>query len=74
VARKWLAKEDGGSSSDSSGGEASKVTPARGENNLGSGDGNPDSGDYHPESGNRNSDLGNSIPGKEMTDKERSQS
>jgi hypothetical protein len=41
VAGKWLAKEEGGSSGDSSGEEASMVTPTRGEANSGSGDGNP---------------------------------
>jgi hypothetical protein len=56
---------EGGSSGDSSAGEASKVTPARGKDNPGSGDRNPDSsncnlelGNCHPESGNCNSDLG----------------
>jgi hypothetical protein len=60
---KWLAKEEGGSSNDSSSEEASKVTSARGEDNPGSGDGNqelancnPESGNCHPESGNRNLD------------------
>jgi hypothetical protein len=32
---KWLAKEEGGSSGNNSGEEASKVTPARGEDNQG---------------------------------------
>jgi hypothetical protein len=36
---KWLAREEGGSSSE----EACKVTPARGEDNLGSGDVIPES-------------------------------
>jgi hypothetical protein len=45
---KWLAKEEGGSDEDSSGEEVNKVTPTRGENNLGSGDGNPESGNYNP--------------------------
>jgi hypothetical protein len=78
---KWLAKEDGISSGDSSGEEASKVTPTRGEDNLESGDGNPESdncnlelGNYHPESGNRMSDSGNSNQVRRMTDKERSRS
>jgi hypothetical protein len=69
---KWFATEEGGSSGDSSGKEASKVTLARGEDNSGSGDGhleagnyNSESGNYHSESGNRNPDLGNSNPGKE---------
>jgi hypothetical protein len=69
---KWLAKEEGYSSNNSSGEEASKVTLARGEDNLELGDGNsklsnynPESGNYHPESDNRNPDSGNSIPGKE---------
>jgi hypothetical protein len=38
---KQLGKEEGGSSGDSSGVEASKVTPARGEDNRRSGDRNP---------------------------------
>jgi hypothetical protein len=38
---KWLAKEEGGSSGNSSREEVSNVTLARGEDNLGSGDGNP---------------------------------
>jgi hypothetical protein len=65
---KWLAKEEGGSSSE----EASKVTPARGENNPGSGDGNPESGncnpesgDCHPESGDCHPESGNHNSGKE---------
>jgi hypothetical protein len=65
---KRLSKAEGGSSGE----EVSKVTPAKGENNLGSGDGNPESGNYNPESGdchlelgNRNADSGNSNPGKE---------
>jgi hypothetical protein len=69
---KWLAEEDGYSSSDSSGEEARKVTPSRGEDYPESGDWNPESGNcslesgnYHPESGNCNSDSGNSNPGKE---------
>jgi hypothetical protein len=50
----------------------SRVTLARGEDNLGSGDGNlesgncnPESGNCHLESGNHNPDLDNSNPGKE---------
>jgi hypothetical protein len=66
---KWLAKEEGSSSGDKSGEEASKVTPARGEDNPESGDGNPDSGNCNlesgPKSGNRNPDSSNSSPGKE---------
>jgi hypothetical protein len=69
---KRLAKEEGGSSGDSSGEEVSKVTPARGEDNPGLGDGNPELGNCnpelgncHPESGNRNPDSNNSNPGKE---------
>jgi hypothetical protein len=45
---KWLAKEEGSSGGDSSGEEASKVTPASGESNLGSGDGNLESGNSNP--------------------------
>jgi hypothetical protein len=69
---KWLAKEECGSSNDSSGEEASKVTPAKGESNPGSGDGNlesgncnPEWGDCHPELGNRNPDSGNINSSKE---------
>jgi hypothetical protein len=69
---KWLAKEEGGSDEDSSGEEVNKVTPTRGENNLGSGDGNPESGNYNPElgdchpvSGNHDPDSSNSNPCKE---------
>jgi hypothetical protein len=51
VVEKWLAKDEGGSSNDSSGEEVSKITPARGEGN--------------PELGNRNQDLGNSNLGNE---------
>jgi hypothetical protein len=65
---KRLAKEEGCSSGE----EASKVIPARGEDKPESGDGNPElgncnpeSGNYHPESGNCNPDSGNSNPGKE---------
>jgi hypothetical protein len=35
---KWLPKEEGSSYDDSNGGEAGRLTPARGEYNLGSGD------------------------------------
>jgi hypothetical protein len=69
---KWLPKEEGSSYDDSNGGEAGRLTPARGEYNLGSGDGNlesgncnPKSGDCHPESGNRNLDSGDTNSGKE---------
>jgi hypothetical protein len=69
---KWLAKEESGSSSDSSSEEASKVTSARGEDNPRSGDRNPELGNCnpesrncHPESGHRNPDSGNSNLGKE---------
>jgi hypothetical protein len=69
---KRLAKEEGCSSGDSSGEEASKVISARGEDKPESGDGNPESGNcnpesgnYHPKSGNRNPDSGNSNPDKE---------
>jgi hypothetical protein len=61
---KRLAKEEGYSSGDSSGEGASKVTPARGEDNPGSGDGNPESENCHSELG-RNPDSGNSNLGKE---------
>jgi hypothetical protein len=66
---KWLGKEEGGSSDNISGEEASKVTPTRVEDNSGSGDGNPESsncnpksGNCYPESGNRNSNSGNNNP------------
>jgi hypothetical protein len=69
---KWLAKEEGCSSGDSSSEEASKVTPVRLEDNSGSGDGNPKSGNcnlksgnYQPESGNCNPNSGNSNLSKE---------
>jgi hypothetical protein len=65
---KRLAKEEGSSSGE----EASKVTPLRGEDNPGSADGNlelgncnPKLGNCHQESGNRNPDSGNSNPVKE---------
>jgi hypothetical protein len=62
---KWLAKEEGCSSGDISGEEASKVTPARGEDNLESGDGNPESGNCNPKLANCHPESGNSNPGKE---------
>jgi hypothetical protein len=72
MAGKWLAKEEGCISGDSSDEEVSKATPTRGEDNPESGDGNPESGNYnlesgncHPESGNRNLDSGSSNPSKE---------
>jgi hypothetical protein len=49
---KQLAKEKACSSGDSSGEEASKVTPARGKDKPESGDRNLESGNYNPESGN----------------------
>jgi hypothetical protein len=65
VVGKQLAKEEGCSSDDSSGEEASKVIPTRGEDNPESGDGNlesgncnPELGNCHPKSGNRNPDSG----------------
>jgi hypothetical protein len=68
---KKLDNEEGCSSADSSREEASKVTPARREDNLESGDRNPESGNCnlesgncHPEFGNRNLDSGNNNPGK----------
>jgi hypothetical protein len=65
VAGKWLVEKEGGSSSDSSGEESSKVTPVRGEDNLGLGDGNSESGNYNLESGNCHPESGNRNPGKE---------
>jgi hypothetical protein len=65
VAGKWLVEKEGGSSSDSSGEEASKVSPVRGEDNLGLGDGNSESGNYNMESGNCHPESGNRNPGKE---------
>jgi hypothetical protein len=60
---KWLAKEEGGSSSDNSGEETGKVTLVGGEDNprsddenSESGNWNPKLGDCHPESGNCNPD------------------
>jgi hypothetical protein len=50
--QKWLAKEEGGSSGDSSSEEVSMVTLARGEDNPRSGDENSESGHCNPESGN----------------------
>jgi hypothetical protein len=74
---KWLANEEGGSSGDSSREEASKVTPARGEDNLGSGDEIPESGNCnlesgncHPELGNHNPNSSNNNPGK-LKDRQR---
>jgi hypothetical protein len=49
---KQLAKEEGGSSSDSSGEEVSKVIPTRGRDNPGSSDGNLESGNCNLESRN----------------------
>jgi hypothetical protein len=61
---KQLVKEERYSSDDSSGEKASKVSPARGEDNPDLGDKNPESGNcnlesrnYHLESGNHNPDL-----------------
>jgi hypothetical protein len=78
---KQLAKEEGGSNSDSSGKGASRVTPTRGEDNPRSGDGkpesdncNPESGNCHLESGNRNLNSGSSDRVRRMTGRERSQS
>jgi hypothetical protein len=51
MAEKWLAKEEGCSSGE----EASRVTPARGEDN-------PESSDRNPESGTCNPKLGNCNP------------
>jgi hypothetical protein len=57
---KQLAKEEGCSSGE----EASKVTPARGENNPESGDRNLESGNCNPKSRNYHPE-GNNNPGKE---------
>jgi hypothetical protein len=58
--------EEGGSSGDNNGEEASKVTPASGEDcHPQSGNCNPESGDCHSESGNRNPDSSSSNPSKE---------
>jgi hypothetical protein len=48
VAGKWLAKEENGSSGDSSGEEEVEVTSAKGYSNPGSGSGNPKSGNRNP--------------------------
>jgi hypothetical protein len=58
---KWLAKEEGCCSGE----QASKVTPARGEDNPESGDRNPESGNCNLESGNHNPNSGNSNLGNE---------
>jgi hypothetical protein len=70
--KKRLDKEEGCSSGDRNGEEASKVTSTRGEGNPGSGDENLESGNCNPEMGNchtklgnRNLDSGNSNMGKE---------
>jgi hypothetical protein len=55
---KWLAKEEGCSSGNSSSKEVSKVTPAKGEDN-------PESGNCHPELGNHNSGKENDWQGEE---------
>jgi hypothetical protein len=62
---KWLVKEEGCRSGDSSSEDVSKVTPTRGEDNRESGTCNPGSGNYHPELDKRNPDSGKSNPGKE---------
>jgi hypothetical protein len=46
---KWLAKEENGSSGDSSIEEEVEVTLAKGDPNSGSGSSNPESGNYNPE-------------------------
>jgi hypothetical protein len=46
---KWLAKEENGSSGDSSIDEEVEVTLAKGDPNSGSGSSNPESGNYNPE-------------------------
>jgi hypothetical protein len=56
--KKWLAKEENGSSSDDSGEEEVQVTSDKGGSNLKLGDGNS-------RSGNSNTGLGNSTPGEE---------
>jgi hypothetical protein len=60
---KWLAKEEGSHNGDSSSEEASKVTPARREDNPGSGDGNPESGNCNLELGNCHPELDDNNPG-----------
>jgi hypothetical protein len=52
--KKWLAKEEGSSSGDSSTEVVGKVTPVRGKDNLRSGDGNTELGNRNPNSGNIN--------------------
>jgi hypothetical protein len=60
---KWLAKEEGCSSGDSSGKDASKVTPAREEDNPELGDGNPELGNCHSDSSNSNQGKENDRQG-----------
>jgi hypothetical protein len=76
---KWFAMEEGGSRGDNIKEEASRVTPARGEDNPGSADRNPEFGNCnpeslncHPESGIHNPDSGNSNWVRRMTGRERS--
>jgi hypothetical protein len=45
---KWLAKEENGSSSDSSGEEEVEVTSSKGDSIPGSGSGNPELGNHNP--------------------------
>jgi hypothetical protein len=59
---KWIAKEEGGSSGDSSGMKASRVTPTRGEDNSGLCGGNPELGNCNLESGDCHPESGNCIP------------
>jgi hypothetical protein len=44
---KWIAKEENGSSGDSSGEEEVEVTSAKGDSNSGSGNANPESGNHN---------------------------
>jgi hypothetical protein len=69
---KWLAKEENGSSCNSSYKQEVEATLARGDPNPGlgsvnpgSGNCNPEMGIYHLKSGNRNPGSGNSNQGKE---------
>jgi hypothetical protein len=63
---KWLAKEEGGSNCSCSGEEASKITPARGEENPRLGDGNPQSDNCNPDSGSSNPGKENDWQGEEL--------
>jgi hypothetical protein len=62
---KWLAKEENGSSGNSSGEEEVEVTLAKGDSNPGWVSGNPESGNHNPDSGNSNPGKENDWQGEE---------